>query len=79
MGRGPLLITSDSRVHPNIQKMMATMELNPYERELQYGYPYVIGKLGGTTFRAPLLTVPVGISHRGRESSDKADRGCTAI
>src|ERR1019366_4369005 len=32
-----LVIGSDSPVHGSIQKMMATMELNPYERELQYG------------------------------------------
>jgi len=50
---GNVLIEQESPVHSSIQKMMATMELNPYERELQYGYPYVIGQSNGKSFRAP--------------------------
>lgn len=54
-------IDPNSPVYESVQKMMATIELNPYERELRYGYPYVIGQLGGKTIRAPLLTVAVQI------------------
>jgi len=62
---GSVVIERESPVHSSFQKMMATMELNPYERELQYGYPYVIGQLNGKGFRAPLLTMPVAITADG--------------
>ena len=62
---GNVVIEQGSPVHSSIQKMMATMELNPYERELQYGYPYVIGQSNGKSFRAPLLTMPVAINPDG--------------
>ena len=62
---GDIIIDHESPVHSSIQKMMATMELNPYERELQYGYPYVIGQSNGKSFRAPLLTIPVAITPDG--------------
>jgi len=62
---GTVVIEQESPVHSSIQKMMATMELNPYERELQYGYPYVIGQSNGKSFRAPLLTMPVVINPDG--------------
>ena len=62
---GDIIIDHESPVHTSIQKMMATMELNPYERELQYGYPYVIGQSNGKIFRAPLLTIPVAITPDG--------------
>jgi len=62
---GNVVIEKECPVHSSIQKMMATMELNPYERELQYGYPYVIGQSNGKSFRAPLLTMPVVINPDG--------------
>jgi very-short-patch-repair endonuclease len=45
--------------------MMATIELNPYERELQYGYPYILGYIDGKPVRAPLFTMPITISAEG--------------
>src|SRR5438046_1857705 len=60
-GRGSLVIDSDSLIYSSVQKMMATIELNPYERELQYGYRYLIGQQDGVTFRAPLLTIAIAI------------------
>lgn len=51
--------------HPSyaaLNKMMATIQLNPYEKDLFYGYPYVIGKTDETTIRAPLLTIPITIT-----------------
>jgi len=47
--------------------MAATVELNPYEREIQYGYPYVIGYRDGTPIRGPLLTIPVTVNASGHE------------
>lgn len=35
--------------------------LNPYEREVLYGYPFVIGRRGGKGIRGPLLTLPASI------------------
>src|ERR1019366_7056163 len=64
-GAGMLRIASDSGVHASVQKMMATLKLNPYERELQYGYPYVVGQANGIVYRAPLLTIPVSITAEG--------------
>ena len=71
--RPELLISSakEVRVSPqdplyeSIRKMMATIELNPYERELLYGYPYVVGQIDATPIRAPLLTIPIQIRAEG--------------
>ncbi len=65
MGARRLVISGSSPIHGGIQKMMATMELNPYERELQYGYPYIVGQADGIAYRAPLLTIPVAITAEG--------------
>jgi very-short-patch-repair endonuclease len=45
--------------------MRATIELNHYERELLYGYPYIVGRVNGNAIRAPLFTVPVRIDAEG--------------
>ena len=58
-------VTSQDPLYESIQKMMATIELNPYERELLYGYPYVIGRVEGTSIRAPLLSIPIVIRPEG--------------
>jgi hypothetical protein len=65
LGTGKLKIEPTSPIFSSIQKMKATIELNPYERELQYGYPYIIGYSEGVAFRAPLLTIPIEISAEG--------------
>lgn len=64
LGRN-LRIQRDSGLFDSVQKMHATAELNPYEREILYGYPYVIGRLNGRPIRAPLFTIPVTISDEG--------------
>ena len=46
----------ESSGYESLNKKMATIALNPYERELLYGYPYVVGQLEGIPIRAPLLT-----------------------
>jgi very-short-patch-repair endonuclease len=61
----PIRIAAGDPIHDSIRKMMATIELNPYERELLYGYPYVVGHAGGVAIRAPLLTIPIQIHADG--------------
>ena len=51
--------------YEQIHKMFGTLELNPYERELVYGYPYVVGKIGDRKIRGPLLSAPVKIRADG--------------
>lgn len=58
-------ITSTNPIYDSIRKMMATIELNPYERELLYGYPYIVGNVDGKPIRAPLLTIPILIHADG--------------
>src|SRR5277367_6905733 len=63
MGGGDVVIAPSSPIYKSVQKMMATIELNPYERELRYGYPYVIGQLSEKrAIRAPLLSIAIGIA-----------------
>ena len=64
-GGRELQILPDSPIHDQLNKMMAAIELNPYERELLYGYPYVIGQREGMAIRAPLLTIPISIAVQG--------------
>ena len=63
---GDLRIGPSHASHPVVGKMSATIQLNPYEREALYGYPFIIGSLNGKAIRAPLLTVPVTIRPEGR-------------
>ena len=44
-----------------VHKMYGTARLNPYERELLYGFPYVVGRIGADKIRGPLLTAAVEI------------------
>jgi very-short-patch-repair endonuclease len=62
LGSGKLVVAPNSPIYASVQKMMATIELNPYERELRYGYPYVIGQVGGKAIRAPLLSIAIAIT-----------------
>ncbi len=54
-------IGPEDPIYGPLRKMMATIELNPYERELLYGFPYVVGYIDGKAIRAPLLTIPISI------------------
>jgi len=64
-GLGPLRVPRRSPLFDAIQKMHATAVLNPYEREIVYGYPYVIGLRNGETIRGPLITFRVRIDVDG--------------
>ncbi len=68
-----LRVKRDSPLFEGVQKMHATAELNPYEREVFYGYPYVIGRLAGRPVRGPLLTIPVSITVDGAGFQVAAD------
>lgn len=50
-----------------VHKMYGTAMLNPYEREILFGYPYVVGRLESTTIRGPLLTMAVAITPVGNQ------------
>ena len=66
-------IPRESTIFDSIQKMHATGELNPYEREILYGYPYVVGRIDGRPIRAPLLSIPVKITVDGSGYVASAD------
>jgi len=64
----PFLGRHDSlRVNPgddlweSVHQWYGTASLNPYEREILFGYPYVIGRQGSETIRGPLLTIAIEI------------------
>lgn len=58
-------VARDSALFESVQRMHATARLNPYEREVLYGYPYVFGRQAGTAIRGPLLTMAVQIEPAG--------------
>ena len=64
-GAGCLKISRTSPLFEAVHKMHATASLNPYEREVLYGYPYVIGRHEGETIRGPLLTLAIRIEVAG--------------
>jgi hypothetical protein len=66
-------IPSGHPLHDSINKMMATIQLNPYERELLYGYPYIVGHVHDTSIRVPLLTIPILITTEGGSLVIKAN------
>ena len=67
-GGRDLRVTRDEPLHAELARLRASVELNPYERELRYGYPYVVGRLDGQVVRAPLLRSPWSWSRTARRS-----------
>ena len=65
LNSGSFKVELDSPIFTSIQRMKATIELNPYERELQYGFPYLIGYVNGDAIRAPVFTIPIRIEPSG--------------
>lgn len=61
----PMQVSRESPLFESVQRMHGTARLNPYEREVLYGYPYVIGRINGRTIRGALLTIPVSIEPQG--------------
>jgi very-short-patch-repair endonuclease len=64
-GNGPIRLDRTNALYDAVMKMRTTAMLNPYERELLYGYPYIIGRRDGETIRAPLLTLSVQVDIDG--------------
>ncbi len=56
-----LAVKRTSPVYESINGMMSAIELNPYERELYYGYPCLYGFVDGVAIRAPIFAMPVSI------------------
>jgi very-short-patch-repair endonuclease len=63
----PYRVRVDQALFSALDKMRATVTLNPYERELLLGYPYVIGRRDGEPIRAPVLLMPVKLEGQGGE------------
>src|SRR2546427_458674 len=63
----PFAVRAGDLVFDDLQKMRATVTLNPYERELMLGYPYVIGRRDGEAIRGPVLLMPVRLEGEGGE------------
>ena len=61
----PLKVPRDSPLFETVKKMHTTVTLNPYEREVLYGFPFVIGRRDGKSIRAPLLTIPLSVVAAG--------------
>lgn len=64
-GGKPLSFLPGAELFDDVHKMYGTARLNPYEREILYGYPYVIGRAGGKSIRGPLLTISVEVEAVG--------------
>ncbi len=66
LSRGePLAVHAAMPIFNDLQKMRATVTLNPYERDLMLGYPYVIGRREGEVIRGPVLLMPVRLDGGG--------------
>lgn len=65
LGGNPLRIGRNSELFDAVKRMHTTATLNPYEREVLYGYPFVIGRRDGKSIRGPLLTIPLSIRAEG--------------
>jgi very-short-patch-repair endonuclease len=48
-------------LYDSVHKMYGTANLNPYEREVLFGFPYVIGRVRDRSVRGPLLTLGIEI------------------
>ena len=63
----PQIVRAGMPIFDDLQKMRTTATLNPYERELMLGYPYVIGRREGETIRGPVLIMPIRLEGEGGE------------
>ena len=58
-------VAPGDQLYDAVHKMYGTASLNPYERELLFGFPYIIGRVGTRSIRGPLLTIGVEIVPEG--------------
>jgi very-short-patch-repair endonuclease/KaiC/GvpD/RAD55 family RecA-like ATPase len=62
MGRkSEFSVGPDDDLYESVHKMYGTANLNPYEREILFGFPYVVGRVANRSVRGPLLTLGVEI------------------
>jgi very-short-patch-repair endonuclease len=64
-GAERLSFAPDDPLFDAVHKMYGTAKLNPYEREVLYGFPYVVGRQRDKKVRGPLLTLAVEIEAVG--------------
>jgi hypothetical protein len=64
-GSKPLSVGQSDPLYQPLHKMYGTATLNPYEREILCGFPIVVGRIGSTSIRGPLLTLAVEIEPAG--------------
>lgn len=64
-GTRALSVRSSDPLYQSLHQMYGTATLNPYEREILYGFPFVLGRIATTTIRGPLLTLGVEIEAVG--------------
>ncbi|MCL6537590.1 MAG: AAA family ATPase [Acidothermus sp.] len=67
MGTGQAIIKSSHDAFADVRRMCATLEVNPYDRELLYGYPCVIGRTGDGIIRGPLLFTSISVQPMRRD------------
>ena len=67
----PLVLEQSDAAFQATRKMAATVELNPFEREILYGYPYVIGYREGVRIR--------GVGHQNLDRAEGIQRGTPAF
>ncbi len=66
MGRNAeFSVVPGDALYDAVHKMYGTANLNPYEREVLFGFPYVIGRVANRSVRGPLLTLGVEIVPEG--------------
>lgn len=66
MGRhSEFSVAPGDELYDAVHKMYGTANLNPYEREVLFGFPYVIGRVQNRSVRGPLLTLGVEIVPEG--------------
>jgi len=64
-GTKALSVAPSDPLYQSLHQMYGTATLNPYEREILYGFPFVLGRIATTTIRGPLLTLAVEIEAVG--------------
>ena len=56
------ILTANDNAFQSVRRMESVIKLNPYEKGLVYGYPYVVGRVDGISIRGPLFHVPVKVT-----------------
>lgn len=60
---------SKTQAFLRLMTLFQKLSLNPYERQLVYGYPLVVGRWNRQTIAAPLFSVPVKLDYSLKEQA----------